>query len=140
MTHYRRRSSSVALLAAAARRAAGGAALGALLAVFLLAVGLVRVAIARLSGRRVAMDGFEFGAALYALGFAAAGAVVGALWPLRRSLLGRYALGVIGATVVAAFIARAADGPVSGWGGAQYVTIGIMGVIFGAVAGYQIGK
>jgi hypothetical protein len=93
-----------------------------------------------LLGRRVGMAGFTVGITLYATGFAVAGAVVGLLWPWRRDLIGRFVLGLLGAAIVAAFIVRATDGPLSRWGAEQALTIVVMAAIFGLPLGWQIGK
>src|SRR5690242_11373332 len=72
--------------------------------VILIAVGLIRAAFALLAGHSVSTEGARdlIGAALYVGGFAAAGGVLGALWPLRRSFLGRFLLGYLGAGLVSA--------------------------------------
>src|SRR5689334_24150956 len=97
-------------------RTAGGVTAGLFLAGAALAVGVVRILIMLAGGRSVGMDGFTVGVTLYAAGFAVAGAVVGLLWPWRRDLVGRFALGVLAAAIMAAFIVRASDGPINRWG------------------------
>ena len=119
--------------------AMGGAAVGALL----IGIGLVRAVIVLLAGGQVSTaPGRDLAmAGLYVAGFAAAGASLGALWPLRATRLGAYALGYLGAAIVSAvcgLIVMRIEGdndPVH-FG----VLVGIMTLIFGTVAGYQIGQ
>ena len=121
----------------ALRRAAWGSTVGAVVAALALGAGLLRAAVVLASGRPVGMDGFAPAAALYALGFAAAGALVGALWPLRRAYAGRVFLGMLGGWIVFAFIARAMEGPVAGWGRSEYWMIALLGGIMGGVVGHR---
>ena len=117
--------------------ALGGAAFGGLL----LGVGLVRAVVVLLAGGQVSTSparDLAF-AGLYVAGFALAGAAVGTLWPLRATRLGAYALGYLGAGIVSAVCGiivmrlEGDDDPV-----AFAVVVGIMTLIFGTVAGYQI--
>lgn len=117
--------------------ALGGAAFGGLM----LGVGVVRAVIVLIAGGQVSTSpGRDLAmAALYVAGFAVAGASVGALWPLRATRLGAYALGYLGAGIVSAvcgLIVLRIEGdndPV-----AFAFVVGIMTLVFGTVAGYQI--
>jgi len=130
----------VLAIRAAASRAAVGALSGVVMALLGLTVGAVRALGALITGTSIEMDGFVPGVLLYGAGFAAAGSIDGAMWPLRRSLLGRYLIGILGAIIVFVFIARAADGPFERWDRSSVIGIGVLGIIFGVVAGYQFGK
>ena len=121
-------------------RTAACGAVGLLIAGAALAVGVVRILMMVVRGRAVGMDGFTVGITLYAAGFAVAGAVVGLLSPWRRDLIGRFVLGILAAAIVAAFIVRASDGPLSRWGAEQARTILVMATIFGLPLGWQLGK
>ena len=105
-----------------------------------LAVGVLRALVALISGTSVATDDFIPGMLLYGAGFAVAGSIIGALWPLRRNILGRYLVGILGAVIVFAFIARVVDGPLERWDRSSVIGIGVLGTLFGLVAGYQFGK
>jgi hypothetical protein len=86
------------------------------------------------------MDNLALGVALYTSGFVVAGAVVGLLWPWRRDLVGRFVLGIIGAAIVFAFIARMESGPVHTWGRFEGVMILALALLFGVPIGWQFGK
>jgi cation transport ATPase len=84
-----------------------GAGAGAVLGVVLLSVGLIRAAVALIAGNRLNWSEWASGAAVAAVycgAFALAGAVLGWLWPRRRSRAGAYALGYIGSGIVAIMI------------------------------------
>jgi hypothetical protein len=78
----------------------GGAVFGGLL----LGVGLIRTVVALVAGGEVSTSPVRdlALASLYVAGFAFAGGSIGALWPLRTTLLGAYALGYLGAGIVSA--------------------------------------
>src|SRR5688500_7404815 len=88
------------------QRTAQGAFWGLAMGGLMLCVGLVGAVIAVAKGRPVAFDiqrDLPL-AALYAAAFSVAGAVIGLLAPMRRTKIGAYALGFIGAGIVSAII------------------------------------
>ena len=70
----------------------------------------------------------------YAFGGLAAGTLVGLLHPLRRSLPGQLALGVVCATVVFAGVVVATDGWPSRWSAGQWQDVAVLGALFGVAA------
>ena len=112
-------------------RALGGAALGACLGVLLLGVGMLRAAIAFLSGARVSMDSVWPAFGLYVLGFAGGGAVMGALWPAQPVHGRQYLAGALGGMVVGAAVARIVDGPSAPW----TLATGVFVTLFGGLLG-----
>ena len=126
--------------AAARNRAACGALGGLILAVLAMLVGLARAIIVAFTGRHIGSDGLVRGLSYYALGLAAAGALVGLLWPLRRGLIGRFVLGICAAAVTMAFIIASDHGPIASWRGEQIQALALFALIFGLPIGYQIGK
>ncbi|HEU5077079.1 MAG TPA: hypothetical protein VFU02_22970 [Polyangiaceae bacterium] len=80
---------------------------GALMGVALLLLGLARAVVALALGAHLATPTSRdlHSALTYVAAFAVAGAVTAALWPLRKTLIGAYALGYIGAGIVVTAIA-----------------------------------
>ena len=122
-----------------------GARAGLLFGGAMLAIGLVRWLIALASGRPLRVGGLREGAGLvlfcllYVGSFALGGAVVSALWPHRHSRWRAYGLGYLGAGIVCVVLTlmvaviRQDPDPV-----AFVIVAGVMTLIFGTVAGYQI--
>lgn len=115
-----------------------GAACGA----SLLVVGLLRAGVAVvMSGTHVTNDGRNYLglAALYVSSFGTAGGVLGALWPLRRSRIGAYLLGYIGAAIVCSVCGIIVMTMEHENDAMEFVfVVGIGTLIFGTVAGYRI--
>lgn len=117
--------------------ALGGAVMGGLM----LGVGLIRALVVLLSGGSVSTSPLRDLALglLYVVGFATAGGVLGALWPLRVTRFGAYLLGYIAAGIfcgVCGIIVMRLENdsdPVK-----FAVITGIMTLVFGTVAGYHI--
>jgi hypothetical protein len=128
----------------ALERAILGAIGGALMGVLLLGVGAVRLIIALLTGTSISDSAYDISQLLtlvviYCGSFAAAGATLAALWPVRKSVLGAYFLGYLGAGIVSVVLGRLVM-----WVEHDHdldkflLTVGIMTVAFGTVAGYRI--
>lgn len=128
----------------AAERAALGAIGGALMGLLLLGVGAVRLVIALLTGRSINDPGYDISQVLtfvliYCGGFAAAGATLAALWPLRKSGWGAYLLGYLGAGIVSVVLGRVVMWVEHDHDRDKFLlTAGILTVVFGTVAGYKI--
>ena len=117
----------------AARRAARGAFFGALLGSAFIAIGAMRAAFFLLGGGRIealtAADVRPF--VFYLAGFAAAGTLVGATWPMIRSRIATYAVfGAGGALVMIAIMAGDAGG-LAARDGFDWVVLPLVGVLFG---------
>lgn len=122
-------------LASAPLTALAGAAVGAVLALFAILVGMIRMVVALVAGTRLSFE--ELGLlAYYVGGFVAGGALAGLLWPFRRWIGGYYGLGVIVMGFVAFGIALAEDGPVAGWSSATWLMIVVLSLVFGLALGY----
>jgi len=65
------------------------------------------------------------------LGFAVAGAVVGFLRPFARTPMARYLVGVLGATIAAAFTLFRMAGPAHAWGLPEVVFVAFVAIIGG---------
>jgi len=113
-------------------RGVGGAGVGLLLGALFLGVGFLRAAVAVLGGTHVDTGGLWPAAGVYVLGFAAGGAVMGALWPFQPSRWRQYLAGVAGGVTVVAAVARIADGPTATWGLRTFIMIIGLGSLFGA--------
>src|SRR5689334_6814948 len=114
-----------------------GAGVGASFGVAFAAIGLLRIIVVLLSGGHVAAAGIrDLGLlAFYVAGFALAGAVVGPLWPLRRTWPGAFLVGYVGAAIVSAvcgvIVMETNDQPE--W--MLYpIVVGIMTLVFGTLA------
>ena len=119
-------------------RAVFGALLGGVGALLMLGVGLLRALGGMLSRTPVSTDGLWPGILLYPAGFMTAGAVIGIAWPLQRSTLGRYGLGVLGAGVAFLFIMHIIAGPIAQWDGTTYFSLAMCTIIFGPLLGYLL--
>ncbi len=125
-------------------RATKGALIGGCFGALLLGVGVIRIVVALLSGTPLRESLPEFNSALafaviYCGGFAAAGATLGALWPLRRRLPGALLLGYVGAGIVSTCVGlliREGQSPKEFR--TLAITVVIMTLAFGTVVGYQI--
>jgi hypothetical protein len=104
----------------------------------------VRLIIALLTGTSTSDPGYDISQLLtlvlvYCGSFAAAGATLAGLWPLRESRLGAYFLGYLGAGIVSIILGRLImwmehDQDL----GSFLFTASVMTIIFGTVAGYKI--
>ncbi len=118
--------------------ALAGALHGLIMALLGLLVGLIRIVIALASGVSIAPG--ELGLIVYYVGaFAAAGAVGGLLWPLRRWVVGRYLLGIVVASVGMLILGIAESGPISQWDDAAWIAASICAVVFGITLGHAFG-
>lgn len=106
----------------------------------MIGVGIVRAAYALFAGGLGAPSERELGLlAMYVGGFAAAGAVLGALWPLRSTRVGAYKLGYIGAAIVSSVCGRIVmEAEHDHDRGAFVSVVTIMTLVFGTAAGHQI--
>ena len=105
-----------------------------------IAVGLIRAIAVLLLGHGVVFGDGTRCIAWYVTGFAIAGLTVGLFWPVSRSLFGRYLLGIVGATIVFAAIAKADAAPSMPWRALDWSAVGVLGSLFGLLAGYLFGK
>jgi hypothetical protein len=122
-------------------RVTAGAIGGLFFAAFGLLIGAVRIGLAIVSGRR-----FHFGASdallliSYPVGFVIAGAVVGALYPMRRYWIGAILLGIIGAAVFFATVLVAAKGSPISWTHKEWLVLALCALTLGTIAGIQFRK
>lgn len=114
---------------------------GALIGVVLLAVGLARGLLALALGAHIATptsSDLHFALA-YVAAFAVAGAVTMAFWPLRKTLVGAYVLGYMGAGIVCTAIAlMLARTDSTGSTTFDAVLTAIMTLVFGTAVGSGI--
>jgi flagellar biosynthesis protein FliQ len=123
----------------AVARGTSGALRGAAIGGTLLAVGLIRIVVALLTGAQFSLS--EVGgpeaavtlAAVYVVAFAAAGAAVGVLWPLRRAARGPQVIAYLAAGIVVAVLGVVVriserDG---GSYGAYAVTVVVLTAVYG---------
>lgn len=119
------------------RRALTGALYGAFAGAFALAIGAIRILFALAGGTRINLEelrGFVF----YVGGFVLAGAVLGLLWPLTRTVPGRYAVGVAGAAVGMFVMMQGFFGLTPSWDGSHWFAWVGSTLIFGAGLGYHL--
>src|SRR5262249_45999254 len=64
--------------------------------------------------------------AKYIVMYAMAGLLIGALWPRRRDLLGRWTLSMLAATPISVTFLSIARGAPSGWGARSWLHLAIM--------------
>ena len=119
-------------------RVGWGLAAGAGAGVLLLLVGVARGALVLVLGVHIATPGSrDLDLALgYVAAFAAAGGVTAALWPLRKTLIGAYVVGYMGAGIVCAaigFMFGRGDSVTS-----NAVGVALMTLVFGSAAGSGI--
>ena len=119
----------------------GGALSGLFFAALGLLIGAVRIGLALLAGRR-----FPFGArdALvlisYPVGFVIAGSVVGALYPIRRRLIGALLLGVVGAALFWGTMLLAMKGNPVAWNRKDWLLLAGLSVAVGSIFGFLFRK
>ena len=121
------------------RRALTGALYGSFAGALALAlaVGGIRIVFALVGGTRITLEelrGFVF----YVGGFVLAGAVVGLLWPLTRTVRGRYGVGGAGAGVGFFVMMQGFFGLMPAWDGARWFTWVSGSFLFGAMLGYHL--
>lgn len=93
---------------------AWGAVGGALLGCLALLLGALNIAVALAGGTEIDFGELE-PLFFYFAAFVVAGGVMGLLGPIKRTLVGRYGLGVVGAGVALLIMTRGFFGPYSGW-------------------------
>ena len=122
-------------------RVVAGAFSGMAIAAVGLVIGAARLGLAIFAGRR-----FHFGLSdtltllSYPIGFALGGAVVGALYPMRRRWIGAILLGVIGAAVFFASVFVASKGSPTHWTSKIWLVLGLSSLILGSIAAPQFKK
>jgi len=79
-----------------------------------LVAGALRISIALLRGRTISFDDLHI-LAFYVGGFIVAGSVVGLAWPLTRTPIGRYSVGVLGAALMLGVFITGIDGSPLNW-------------------------
>lgn len=99
--------------------------------------GAVRILSALRGGARIRFDELQ-GILFYFAAFLVAGAVVGLLWPMKRSRLGRYTLGILGAGIAILMMMRGFKGPLTRWDGAHWFSVLFCSLIFGVALARQI--
>jgi hypothetical protein len=125
-------------------RATQGAIFGGLFGVLLLGVAAIRLIIILITGKPFDDGGYGVNQILtlvivYCGSFAVAGAALAALWPLRKSGIGAYLLGYLGAGLVSVILVRLVmwlehDHDLR----TNLITACIMTIAFGTFAGYKI--
>jgi hypothetical protein len=122
-------------------RVRSGAFFGAVFGTLMIGVGVARALIVLLFAGGVGISPLrDLGFGLfYVTGFAVAGAMLGALWPLRATRVGAYALGYLGASIVCTVcgvivmqLEHSRDPR------AFAFVVGILTLTFGTAAGHQI--
>jgi hypothetical protein len=109
-----------------------GAVGGAFMGCFALLLGALHIALALASGTRISFDDIA-AIFFYFAAFVVAGGVMGLLGPIKRTLIGRYGLGVAGAGVALLIMTRGFFGPYSGWEAREWVVTLGCSLIFGIV-------
>jgi hypothetical protein len=112
------------------RRTIGGAIAGASIGAVFPLVALFMGALLLVFAKYFPGDAIWLGAFIM-LGFAVAGSLVGLLRPFARTPITRYLVGVLGATIAAAFALLRVDRPVRGWGLPEVVFIALVAIIGG---------
>ena len=121
------------------QRIVRGALLGTAAGFGLLAIGGIRIAVARASGQQfgnLSTDDLRRGV-LYLAAFIVGGAVVGALGSRRHTRGGATLVGVVAAIPVMLGVGMAIFGWPSGWDGAQWFSFAAMVALFGPLVGYR---
>jgi hypothetical protein len=101
-------------------------------------IGAARIGLALLGGRH-----FHFGSSdalilvSYPVGFVIAGAVVGALYPMRRHWIGAILLGITGALIFFGTMFVAAKGSPTSWTRKEWLVLSISAAILGVMAAFQ---
>jgi uncharacterized membrane protein len=124
-------------------RAARGAVFGLVLGVMMTGVGLLRAGSAALLTRHVSSGTGQGlgGVAGYVGAFAAAGAILGMLWPLKRSKVGAFVLGYLGAGIVCSAVGYLSEIREPHWNWTEFLVLaGIMTVVVGTAAGIQLNE
>ena len=115
-----------------------GAIAGLFVASAGLLIGAARIGLALLAGRR-----FHFGLSdalvlfSYPAGFVIAGAVVGALYPMRRHWIGAFLLGITGAFIFFGTVFVAAKGSPTSWTRKEWLVLSLSAAILGVMAAFQ---
>jgi hypothetical protein len=118
----------------ALRRAGQGAITGLCIALFAVAVGVVRIFIAVQSGRGVSFDDLHI-LFFYVGGFVLAGSAVALLWPWAKTRMSRYALGMLGAALMLGLFLVGIYGSPQAWSHVPWATWITLSALFGVVAG-----
>lgn len=122
-------------LIAAPLTALAGAAMGGIMALLCVAIGLLRVLVVVLAGRQVNFDDYT-DLLYYMLGFISGGAAAGLLWPLRRWIGSYYGLGIVVMAFVMLAILLVEEGPISSWDRGTWIGFVLLTVFFGLALGH----
>lgn len=88
-------------------------------------------------GKRVQFEDLHF-IFYYAGAFIVAGAIVGLLWPMRITTVGRYALGIIGAGIGMTIMMVGLTGSIARWSGAEWFSGIFCTIFFGVLLAREI--
>jgi hypothetical protein len=99
-----------------------------------LVFGALRISMALLRGRRISFDDLHI-LAFSVGGFIVAGSMVGVAWPLTRTSLGRYSVGVLGAAMMLGVFITGIDGSPLHWDHGYRFTWLLCTLIFGVAFG-----
>ena len=113
-----------------------GALAGGVVAAFLIGIGLLRALFAMAGGRSVHLTGAFPELLAYETSFVVSGALVGALWPVRKYAVGRVGIWILGMAVVVLAIMRMEEGPFSAWSTGDVWLSVVLTVLFGLAAAF----